>query len=126
MKIKFVGPKHKIVSTKGRFSEDIFNFLSNCGGADEAVVAVHRGKIVGFFRYVMYLDTFSNVLTLHASGTWVDSNFRKQGLGKKMWKLAMEKEQPRKIKVDVVSRAGEALVHSIDNDVNVEVEIMYL
>lgn len=124
MKIKIVGPKHKIVSTKGRFSEEILDFLSLCAEADAATVAVHRGRIVGFFRYAVYNDE-NNTLTLHAGGTWVDPNFRKQGLGSALWNIAINDVQPRKIIADVISRAGAALVHSIDNKVNVEVKVTY-
>jgi len=91
------------------------------GDAEEAVVAYENGRLVGFFRFSVgerfRLRTDpAAIMRLVAGGTWVDTSARRQGLGKRMWKYAIERTKPDEIDVSVVSRGGGSLVQSLQRE----------
>lgn len=77
-----------------------------------AVIAKDRDRIVGWFRFTLVNETLS------AKGTWVDKDYRKQGLGKLLWQRGIGSVKPAKVRVDTISPEGRELVQSVMNDSN--------
>lgn len=80
--------------------------LTNCDGA---VLAFHKKKLVGFFRYYHR----KHGRWLYAGGTYVLSAYRGQGVAKKLWVRALKHAQPKSVDVGVVSRGGRKLVTAL-------------
>jgi GNAT superfamily N-acetyltransferase len=57
--------------------------------AEEAIVAYEDRVLVGFFRFTVY-HRANGTTMLIAAGTWVDTAYRKSGLGRRMWDRAIE------------------------------------
>lgn len=77
------------------------NSLDPC---DRAVIALDGGKLRGFFRYYWLDDG------IFAAGTWVGHHARGKGVALRMWRKALELEQPKRVEVTAVSPGGEGLV----------------
>lgn len=80
--------------------------LQSCSGA---ILATDKGKMVGFFRFEFDRpDKY-----LYATGTYVLSAYRRQGLGKKMWQRALRHIKPASVEVFISSPQGARLVTSL-------------
>ena len=75
-----------------------------------AVVVYCRGRICAFFRYELSED---EERLLSAAGTWVAAPFRKHGIARRMWELALNRSKPRSVTVCVASSNGYRLLQSI-------------
>lgn len=72
-----------------------------------AVVAYHKGKIIGILKYCMKKKT------LHACGTIVDRRFRQKGVATRLWQAVIKKHKPRVIDVAVSTNEGMKLVKTL-------------
>ncbi len=50
---------------------------------------------------------------LHANGTWVHPEYRRQGIGEKLWHRALKSHQVREVKVLTSSTSGTGLVKKL-------------
>jgi len=98
------GPDKKLRKKAAKFWERV-NLPPN---SDEAVIATHNKKLIGFFRYRILSNG-----ELDAEGTWVEKKYRRKGIAKAMWKKAIRKHKAKYISVTTVSRMGHGLVRKI-------------
>lgn len=77
-----------------------------------AVVARCEGEIIGFFRYSL---TRENAL-LTAHGTWVHRRFRRNGVARELWRLALATPGVRAVMVEAETSAGSALVEALSKE----------
>ena len=77
-----------------------------------AVVATDSGRLIGFFRF----DRRPNSSILQAIGTWVDPEYRRIGLARRMWRRAVHHTKVSRITVYTATRAGSALVRALADD----------
>lgn len=96
--------------------EDARNFfdreLSACGDCDGGIVAtLDNGRIVGFMRYQNEAGENS---IMYGCGTWVDPEYRKQGLAFDLWLGAIEDLGPSVIDWVAVSEGGRRLFNSLE------------
>lgn len=81
--------------------------------SDRAVIALdEHGHLAGVWQYdiTRYAKKTSKVLSC---GTWVDPKYRKNGVAKKMWEFGLTYEDPKKVKVVVITDRGYSLAHAI-------------
>jgi len=91
------------------------------GGCDRGVCATRNRELVGFFRFSIRVGIRpTDPATLFAHGTWVQTDCRKDGLGKAMWMKAIRWARKRygKVRVHVTTKtaAGKALVYAVKRD----------
>lgn len=79
------------------------------GYADGAIVAKDEGRLVGFLRY----DRRIGSATLQAVGTWVDPEYRRQGIAERMWRHAVRGVGIERISVYTATNAGRKLVKAL-------------
>ena len=73
-----------------------------------AIVVFDSKKLIGFIAYNKEQNQ------LESYGTWVSPNYRKLGIAKQLWELAIEKAKPKEIFVTVASEEGRILIESIE------------
>ena len=73
----------------------------------KAVVAYHKGRIVGILKYR------TRYKTLHTAGTMVDRRFRGKGIATKMWKALLKRERPHTVDVPISTNDGMKLIKKI-------------
>jgi hypothetical protein len=78
------------------------------GESTHGVVATSKGKLVGFFRFSLTKDR-----ELIAGGTWVEEPWRKEGLGLRLWLMAINAHKVVSVDVVPVSLAGFGLVRKV-------------
>lgn len=83
------------------------------GESEYAVVAYDNGKIIGFFKY--YLTRSKR---MNAYGTYVMPPYRKLGVAKRLWNLAIKKINPKKIRVYLTTKNGEKFLDSMVKEHN--------
>ena len=76
--------------------------------ASHAVVATEDGNVVGFFRYHM------NGRQIVTSGTWVSKKYRRKGLARKMWLMAVRRHDAREIDVVTATTSGLLFVNHMN------------
>lgn len=83
---------------------------------DGGVVAWHNGRVVGFCRYGLDVDT-GNIKAagwITMMGTWVSRRYRRHGLAIRMWRLVLRRARRHaKIKVVTLSPEGAAMVRRL-------------
>lgn len=117
MRIGIVGRKHFVCGTS--FDERLDSRMRRFWDtrhldlveADAAVIAIERGSIVGFLRYLA--GSYSAFPALFGLGTYVLPGFRNRGLAAKMWGEAIHKVQPAFATVYLTSRPSARLVASL-------------
>jgi len=83
--------------------------LAEAADASRAVLAYRNSKLIGFFRYSFFQDfKLPNILV--GAGTWVSARHRGRGIGKRLWELAIKKQQAANIEVYAATREGLLLV----------------
>jgi len=93
------------------------------GESDQAVVARHEGKLIGFFRYSVYVTSMirdggsvkNNGKALIAGGTWVAPGHRRKGLATRMWKLALRCTKLSRAEVCTATNAGAGFMDSLEH-----------
>lgn len=83
------------------------------GESEYAVVAYENGKIIGFFKY--YLTRSKR---MNAYGTYVMPAYRKLGVAKRLWNIAIKKISPKKIRVYLTSKSGTKFLASMIEEHN--------
>jgi len=67
--------------------------------------------MAGVFRYFI-----NSRLTLSARGTFVWPSYRKRGVARALWQLALDESSARTVCVDVVTDRGWTLVQALKRD----------
>ncbi len=112
---RIVGPRHKIPRA-------IFSGLAKTFWADmldpvpRAIVAFDDGEIVGWVRYEITGPRASveyglgdQKVVLWAAGTWVEPEYRGQGISHVMWGKLMQRYQPTYVKIRTITLGGRIL-----------------
>lgn len=75
-----------------------------------AILAYDKEKLVGFLRF----DVDQVERWLYGAGTYIDKDYRKQGLAFTMWARVIRKFKPKHIEVITTSPAAEYLVSKLE------------
>jgi len=83
--------------------------------ADGAILALDGDKIIGFFRYFFpdWIPKSRRKKCCHAIGTYVMTDYRRMGVGKSLWEIAIKKLKPHVIDVVLTSMGSVKLVKSL-------------
>lgn len=117
MRVGIVGRKHFVCHTSfdDRLDARMRRFWDtrhlDLVHADAAVIAMERGSIVGFLRYL--IGAYSAFPSLFGLGTYVLPEHRKSGLAARMWAEAIHEVRPALATVYLTSRASARLVASL-------------
>lgn len=109
-------PNHPLTFPSGELKnlpEEIVNLLKDweVEFADEVLIAYDQNVIAGFFRY----DLGDIEPWLYDAGTYVNPDYRNQGLAFGMWeKILMEKKSTR-VFAHITSAGGLKIIHKIKN-----------
>lgn len=107
VRVRFVGAEH--YATRGLGPDELVAFWKAVGlvGCDDAVIATHHRKLVGVFRFKV------RGRFLAACGTWVDAEYRRQRLARRLWDAVGKRYRIREVFVSTATDAGAAFVESV-------------
>lgn len=88
--------KKKLVHTGRQF------LFGTCPARTGAVVATHKGQIIGFVLY----DWCAGRKTLQTCGTWVHPDYRRHRVALRLWRRMIRATQPRALRCYTVTRKG--------------------
>lgn len=85
--------------------------------ADRSVVVTDGGRIVAFFRYLLFSMRYARVEEhgIHALGTYVLPDYRRRGIARQMWDRAISSASPRHVVLSITSRGARALIRDLSS-----------
>lgn len=113
--IRSVPPDHYIV-TGDRYEAFIKKKLASSGrqflygtctqDRGGAVIATHRGEVVGFVLHDWCYGYHRDQRVLVSCGTWVHPQYRRHSIALRLWRRMLSTLRPHKFNCTTVSRSG--------------------
>ncbi len=90
--------------------------LKSCGHATNGVIALisdDKGykRPIGMLRYGW--DSLGESRVLTAAGTWVDPEYRRQGVARALWAKLIKDGDPDRVSAMAITRAGSGLLKEL-------------